>query len=391
MNERSGDKQKRAFRKKPVVIEASQWWMVGDHPAVKRWTIRAGDPMDCGRCKKPYNEHGGISTLEDTDLAMHFVCPGDWIITGVQGEHYACKPDIFAATYEPKGSRPSHVGTPEQEIDDKTYRPFQLVERLCKACGSIELARQGVTCGKCGERFKWSVPVAPSSVGTPERVVPFYACEHGTPGGCAFCNATNADAQQESLSREAGQNRDLRTAPSGASAPDAAAWDGNADGLTALLEENKRLKELAKRQMNDAEAARLEIAEAKALLARSSTATSDPMQELRAEEIAEFNAGYEAFQNGIPYADIEVGPHDNNCVGWAWAFFNKHYRFNKEALSSSATSTSDLAEIEEALWRLHNYESNRDDAGQVYSEADITKMVAALRAVRTTDGEAKNG
>jgi hypothetical protein len=28
------------------------------------------------------------------------VSPGDWIITGVQGEHYPCKPDIFAATYE---------------------------------------------------------------------------------------------------------------------------------------------------------------------------------------------------------------------------------------------------------------------------------------------------
>jgi hypothetical protein len=29
------------------------------------------------------------------------VCPGDWIITGVKGERYPVKPDIFAATYEP--------------------------------------------------------------------------------------------------------------------------------------------------------------------------------------------------------------------------------------------------------------------------------------------------
>jgi hypothetical protein len=29
-----------------------------------------------------------------------FVTPGDWIITGVKGEHYPCKPDIFEATYE---------------------------------------------------------------------------------------------------------------------------------------------------------------------------------------------------------------------------------------------------------------------------------------------------
>lgn len=31
----------------------------------------------------------------------HTVCPGDWIITGVQGENYPCKPDIFDATYDP--------------------------------------------------------------------------------------------------------------------------------------------------------------------------------------------------------------------------------------------------------------------------------------------------
>ena len=31
----------------------------------------------------------------------HEVTPGDWIITGVEGEVYACKPDIFEQTYEP--------------------------------------------------------------------------------------------------------------------------------------------------------------------------------------------------------------------------------------------------------------------------------------------------
>jgi hypothetical protein len=38
-----------------------------------------------------------IDTLEG---AM-YVTPGDWIITGVRGEHYACKPDIFELTYKP--------------------------------------------------------------------------------------------------------------------------------------------------------------------------------------------------------------------------------------------------------------------------------------------------
>ena len=43
------------------------------------------------------HEHGWIDTLE----AGHNVCPGDWIITGVKGERYPCKPDIFEQTYEP--------------------------------------------------------------------------------------------------------------------------------------------------------------------------------------------------------------------------------------------------------------------------------------------------
>jgi hypothetical protein len=39
---------------------------------------------------------GWVQTLE----GGHIVTPGDWIITGVKGEHYPCKPDIFEMTYE---------------------------------------------------------------------------------------------------------------------------------------------------------------------------------------------------------------------------------------------------------------------------------------------------
>ena len=71
------------FRKKPVVIEATQWFKDGDHPAVFRG-------------KKTGTGAPQIETLE----GAHLVRPGDWIITGVKGEHYPCKPDIFEATYE---------------------------------------------------------------------------------------------------------------------------------------------------------------------------------------------------------------------------------------------------------------------------------------------------
>lgn len=74
------------FRKKPVEIEATQFFKLGDHPAVQ-----ADDTSPTGF---------GIFTLEHT-ARRHEVTPGDWIITGVKGEVYACKPDIFEATYDP--------------------------------------------------------------------------------------------------------------------------------------------------------------------------------------------------------------------------------------------------------------------------------------------------
>lgn len=117
------------YRKKPVVIEATQWFKNGDHPldyandkigfegrGLRTWT---GDearalgwegqvvryyrhPNDDGRrkcqhCGDIMNNHGWIDTLE----GGHIVCPGDWIITGVKNEMYPCKPDVFEATYEP--------------------------------------------------------------------------------------------------------------------------------------------------------------------------------------------------------------------------------------------------------------------------------------------------
>lgn len=103
------------FRKKPVVIEAHQWHQNGDHPLDYDGSFNAGDaPLEgklvryyqrpnvdgltlCKHCGVIMHDHGWIDTLE----AGHNVCPGDWIITGVKGEHYPCKPDIFDETYDP--------------------------------------------------------------------------------------------------------------------------------------------------------------------------------------------------------------------------------------------------------------------------------------------------
>jgi hypothetical protein len=78
------------YRKKPVVIEATQWFKDHDHPAVLKC------PLDVLPIGYRLGYHGWVQTLE----GGHIVTPGDWIITGVQGEHYPCKPDIFELTYE---------------------------------------------------------------------------------------------------------------------------------------------------------------------------------------------------------------------------------------------------------------------------------------------------
>ena len=74
------------FRKRPVVIEARRYTRNGlEADEVAQWC--GGMQTDDGCI---------IHTLEGDHLAQY----GDWIIKGVKGEFYPCKPDIFAATYE---------------------------------------------------------------------------------------------------------------------------------------------------------------------------------------------------------------------------------------------------------------------------------------------------
>ena len=95
------------FCKKPIEIEATQWFKNGDHPEdgsggegrIVRHFRHPNVPGSsfCSHCGVKYHNHGWVDTLE----GGHRVCPGDWIITGIQGEHYPCKPDIFEQTYDP--------------------------------------------------------------------------------------------------------------------------------------------------------------------------------------------------------------------------------------------------------------------------------------------------
>ncbi len=83
------------YRKKPVVIEAWQWkGFLADLPD----DVTRSSYIDATtRGRDEGSQHPLIiSTLEGNMRAD----PGDWIIRGVKGELYPCKPDIFAATYD---------------------------------------------------------------------------------------------------------------------------------------------------------------------------------------------------------------------------------------------------------------------------------------------------
>jgi len=94
------------YCKKPIVIDAEQWF-------AHKGTETPGAASDSAHT---YNQRLGVCTLTHNGMQagtvyvagphihtlegpLH-VTDGDWVITGVDGEKYPCKPDIFRATYE---------------------------------------------------------------------------------------------------------------------------------------------------------------------------------------------------------------------------------------------------------------------------------------------------
>lgn len=78
------------FKKKPIVISAEQY-------------KKCQSPVSADACFEIHGDlrfvgHPHVHTLEGTSYDLS---DGDWIITGIKGEKYPCKPDVFAATYEP--------------------------------------------------------------------------------------------------------------------------------------------------------------------------------------------------------------------------------------------------------------------------------------------------
>ncbi|SHY98543.1 Uncharacterised protein [Mycobacteroides abscessus subsp. abscessus] len=96
----------RRFRKKPVEIEAMQWPDGDDdsydaqcqRAAIHRWIWgNGGKTWVVIRKHAEPDVHVVVETLEGNMRIGN----GDWIIRGVAGEFYPCKPDIFEQTYDP--------------------------------------------------------------------------------------------------------------------------------------------------------------------------------------------------------------------------------------------------------------------------------------------------
>ncbi len=94
------------YRKKPVVIDAEQWnpdkMLIQD--ILDELKIDSMEEAGVSWCAK-HKECLLIKTLE----GVMTVNPGDYILKGIQGEIYPCKPDIFKATYEPVDDNTGNV------------------------------------------------------------------------------------------------------------------------------------------------------------------------------------------------------------------------------------------------------------------------------------------
>lgn len=117
------------FRKKPVVVEAEQFirheygWP--DIAGVKfgQWhPVRTAEGMK----QTPLIDTAYIETIEGK---LH-VSPGDWIITGVRGERYPCKPDIFARTYEPADAESEAARIRREEVEPLLQALRDLYEQV---------------------------------------------------------------------------------------------------------------------------------------------------------------------------------------------------------------------------------------------------------------------
>ncbi len=99
------------FKKKPDQIEAVQWNNHGDHSSVKKeipshcdHVLILDEKGRCEACKKEKKKHGWLPMMPEHFYSGFFgylVCPGQWIVTGTDGNLFPMSQENFESAYEP--------------------------------------------------------------------------------------------------------------------------------------------------------------------------------------------------------------------------------------------------------------------------------------------------
>jgi hypothetical protein len=99
MKKTSEDTMTKTYQKKPIKVQAYQWEGQGsdEEAAIRRYRAAPRDLLaKCSYCHVKMQDHGRIEAAERSQT----VCPGSYIITGIDGHTYACPKDEFVQLYD---------------------------------------------------------------------------------------------------------------------------------------------------------------------------------------------------------------------------------------------------------------------------------------------------
>lgn len=143
----------RTYRKKPVTVEAVQW--TGENRAEMCEFIDS----------EVFEIIPRVGLVIHTLEGDHHASPGDYIIKGVNGEFYPCKPDIFAKTYEaalPTLTPPNEWVSVEERLPEEKQRVIVRCERVGTSVGWILWGRWMTDIGPhAGDVTHWMPLPAP--------------------------------------------------------------------------------------------------------------------------------------------------------------------------------------------------------------------------------------
>lgn len=145
------------FRKKPVVIDAIQWTGNNIDEVMPFFGDLSKLPSDGihvqpGIGHVPALGHLIIPTLEGDHTAL----PGDWIIKGVKGEFYPCKPDIFGITYEPETTSPASAAPAAEQVTESDSHITAITSSIAVNLGSMPAESRETTRAAEGPLLEWA-------------------------------------------------------------------------------------------------------------------------------------------------------------------------------------------------------------------------------------------